>query len=128
MKIRFTKKRLHNHLTFGIIWFVLGTIALVYAEGNVLFYGYIIIGILHFGTFLFENNQQYLTIKHGILTKNHLIAKRINLDEIKQIKKYSGAYTLITGSTQLKINTKLIEEKSLAKLNKLLEELNLEHQ
>ena len=52
--------------------------------------------------------------------------KKINLNEIKRIKKFAGEYILKTDSTELKINTDLIEEKSLSELNTVLENLNLE--
>uniref|UniRef100_UPI00404AE5D5 hypothetical protein n=1 Tax=Gelidibacter sp. TaxID=2018083 RepID=UPI00404AE5D5 len=126
MKIRFTKKRLKYYLIFGIIWLVFGTTAVIFNSENVFNYGYIIIGILYFGTYLFENNKHYLTIENGIISKNHLIPKKINLNEIKRIKKFAGDYILKTDSTELRINTELIEEKSLAELKTVLENLNLE--
>ena len=126
MKIRFTKKRLKHYLIFGMLWLVLGTTAVIFNSENVFNYGYLIIGILYLGTYLFENNNQYLTIENGTISKNHLISKKINLNEIKRIKKFAGDYILKTDSTELRINTELIEEKSLAELNNVLENLNLE--
>tara|TARA_R110002033_G_scaffold59871_1_gene109765 strand:+ start:56 stop:442 length:387 start_codon:yes stop_codon:yes gene_type:complete len=126
MKIRFTKKRLKHYLIFGILWLVLGTTAVIFNSDNIFNYGYLIIGILYLGTYLFENNKQYLTIENGIISKNHLIPKKINLNEVKRIKKFAGDYILKTDSTELRINTELIEEKSLAELNTVLENLNLE--
>ena len=125
MKIRFTKKRLKHYLIFGILWLVLGTTAVIFNSENVFNYGYLIIGILYFGTYLFENNKQYLTIDNGIISKNHLIPKKVNLNDIKQIKKFAGDYILKTDSTELRINTELIDKKSLAELNTVLENLNL---
>jgi hypothetical protein len=126
MKIRFTKKRLKHYLIFGILWLVLGTTAVIFNSENVFNYGYLIIGILYFGTYLFENNKQYLTIDNGIISKNHLIPKKVNLNDIKQIKKFAGDYILKTDSTELRINTELIDKKSLAELNTVLENLNLD--
>ena len=126
MKIRFTKKRLKHYLIFGILWLVLGTTAVIFNSDNIFNYGYLIIGILYLGTYLFENNKQYLTIENGIISKNHLIPKKINLNEIKRIKKFAGDYILKTDSTELRINTELIEKKSLTELDTVLENLNLE--
>lgn len=126
MKIRYKKKRLKHYLIFGIIWLALGTIAVIF-NSNIFFnYGYLIIGILYFGTYLFENNTQYLTIENGTISKNHLIPKKINLEEIKRIKRFAGDYVLKTDSTELRINTELIEEKSLTELDTVLGNLNLE--
>jgi hypothetical protein len=113
-------------LIFGIIWLVFGTTAVIINSENVFNYGYIIMGILYLGTYLFENNKHYLTIENGTISKNHLIPKKINLNEIKRVKKFAGDYILKTDSTELRINTELIEEKSLAELNTVLENLNLE--
>ena len=71
--------------------------------------------------------NQYLTIENGIIRKNGLYGfrKKINLNEINWIKKFAGDYTLKTETKELKINTELIEEKSLAELNSVLGKLNL---
>lgn len=126
MKIRFKRKRLNYYLIFGMIWLILGTAAVVLDSHNIFSYGYIIIGILFFGTYLFENSKQYLTIENGTISKNHLIPKTVNLNEIEGVKKFAGEYTLKTHKTELKINTELIEENSLTKLDAVLENLNLE--
>ncbi|MFD0837375.1 hypothetical protein ACFQ0I_16470 [Mariniflexile aquimaris] len=126
MKIRFTKKRLKYYLIFGILWLVLGTTAIIFDSNNIFNYGYLIMGILFLGTYLFENNKQYLTIENGVISKNNLIPKKINLNEIKRINKFAGDYILKTDSSELKINTEFIEKKSLAELNTVLEKLNLE--
>ena len=55
----------------------------------------------------------------------HLFEK-INLNEIRRINKFAGDYILKTDSTELRINTELIEEKSLEELHTLLDNLNLE--
>ena len=125
MKIRFTKKRLKHYKIYGILWSVLGITAIIFNPDNIFNYGYLIIGILHFGTYFFENNKQYLTIENGIISKNHLIPKKIKLNEINRIKKFAGEYLLETDSTELRINTELIEEKSLTALNTVLQNLNL---
>lgn len=83
-------------------------------------------GILYVGTYFFENKKQYLTIENGIISKNHLLPKKINLNEIKQIKKFAEDYILKTDSTELRINTELIEENSLTELNTLLDNLYVE--
>ena len=126
MKIRFTKKRLKHYLIFGILWLVFGITAVIFDSENVFNYVHLIIGILYFGTYLFENNKQYLIIENGIISKNHLIPKKINLNEIRRINKFGGDYILKTDSTELRINTELIEEKSLEELHTLLDNLNLE--
>lgn len=82
MKIRYTKKRLNHYLIFGILWLVLGTIALVYNADNIFNYGYLIIGTLYLGTCAFQNKYQYLLIENGIIAKNRIVPTRIRLDAI----------------------------------------------
>ena len=117
---------MNYNLIFGILWLVLGTTAIIINSDNIFNYGYLLIAILHVGTYLFENKKQYLTIENGIISKNHLIPKKINLNEIKRIKKFAGDYLLKTDSTELRIKTELIDEKSLTELKTMLENLNLE--
>ncbi|WP_235841756.1 hypothetical protein [Confluentibacter sediminis] len=126
MKIRYTKKRLRYYLIFGILWMVLGSSAIIFESGNVFNYGYLLMGILYLGTYLFENRKQYLTIENGVISKNLLVSKKINLNEITRIKKFAGDYVLKTDLTELKINTGLIDKTSLSDLNAVLDNLNLE--
>jgi hypothetical protein len=126
MKILFKKKRLKKNLIFGILWLVLGTIAVIYNSDNLFNFGYLFIGILYVGTYLFENEKHYLTIENGMISQNHLIPKKMNLNDIKRIKKFDGDYILETDLTELRIKTELIEENSLVELNNVLENLNIE--
>ena len=83
-------------------------------------------GFLYFGTYIFENKKQYLTIENGTISRNGLITKKINLTDIIIIKKFAGDYILKTDKTDFKINTQIIEKESLIDLNNELEKLNLE--
>lgn len=76
MKIRFKKKRLKLSLIFEILFFILGTIAVISDSNNIFNYGYLIIGILYIGTYFFENNKQYLTIENGIISKKSLNSEK----------------------------------------------------
>ncbi len=51
--------------------------------------------------------------------------KKINVNEINRIEKYAGDYIIRTLEKELKINTGLIEEKSLEEFNEILKKLNL---
>ena len=76
--------------------------------------------------YYYEKKKQYLTIKDGILTKNTLIPKNINLNEISRIKKFAGDYKLRTNKTEFIIDTQIIDANSLTELNAELEKLNVE--
>ena len=128
MKIRFKKKRLKVNIVLGIIWIALGTLTIV-TDDEIRWtnYGYLVIGILYVGHYLYDLKNQYLTIENGTIRKNGLYGywKKINLNEINWIKKFAGDYTLVTEQNELKINTELIDENSLTELNRILAELNL---
>ena len=47
------------------------------------------------------------------------------MNEINRIEKYAGDYIIRTLEKELKINTGLIEEKSLEEFNEILKKLNL---
>lgn len=125
MKIRYKRKRLKYYLIFGIAWLVFGIAAVTFNPDTIFNIGFLILGILYLGTYFFENSKQYLTIENGSISKNQLIPKKINLNDIKLIKKFAGDYTLKTDSTEMRINTNLIENTSLDDLETVLENLNL---
>lgn len=83
------------------------------------------VGIFMLGYYYFEFKKQYLTIKSGQLIKNTLIPKKIDLDQVRSIREFSGDYTLKTDKGELVINTQIIEPKSLANLKTELKKLNV---
>jgi hypothetical protein len=128
MKIRFKKKRLYINLILGLVWTGLGVFSLVEDESlRWTDYGYLIVGILYLGHYLYDLNNQYLTIENGSIRKNVLygFGKKINVNEINRIEKYAGDYIIRTLEKELKINTGLIEGKSLEEFNEILKKLNL---
>ncbi|TYB75846.1 hypothetical protein [Bizionia myxarmorum] len=128
MKIRFKKKTLYVKLMLGIIWTGLGVFLILEDDASKWFdYGYLVLGIAYLGIYSFDLTYQYLTIENGTIRKNglHGFGKKIKLNDINWIKKYAGEYTLISATKQLKINTEILDEKSLQDLNSVLEKLNL---
>lgn len=81
--------------------------------------------VYYVGRYFYQLKNKYLTIENGEIYKNTLFTKKMNLTDIKQIKKCAGYYTLKTEKTELTIHADIIEEKSLANLNLVLDELNL---
>lgn len=126
MKIKYTKKRLNTNLILGIIWAVFGFVSLIY-DGLIrwLDFGYIFIAILYLGQYIYEYKQQYLTIENGVICKNSFFSKKIELNKIIRIKKFTEDYILKTENQELTINTEIVNKKSLSELNRILSELNL---
>ena len=128
MKIRFKKNRLYINLILGLVWTGLGVFSLLEDESlRWTDYGYLVAGILYLGHYLYDLNNQYLTIENGSIRKNVLygFGKKINVNEINRIEKYAGDYIIRTLEKELKINTGLIEEKSFEEFNEILKKLNL---
>ena len=125
MKIRYPKRRLKYNLIFGSLFSIFGITAFIIDPDNFVNFGYLIIGLLYLGLYLFENSKQYLTIENGIITKHNLRPKSLELDEIIHIKNFAGDYVLKTKQDELTINKSFVEKNSLFELEKVLEGLNL---
>ena len=82
--------------------------------------------IVYFGIYSYEYRNQYLTIENGTMKVNTLFGRKINMNEIERIKKFSGEYILKTDKKELTINTQIIDPNSLTNLNAELEKLNVE--
>lgn len=127
MKIRYKKQQLNFNLIFGIIWLTYFLIQLIFdKEIHWIDYGWILISLAYFGIYFYQKKYKYVSIENGILTVNGPFGKKLNLTEIKRIKKFAGDYIIKTDKKGLTINTQIIEPISLAELNTELEKLNVE--
>ena len=127
MKIAFKQRHLNASLIFGLIWsvwFFVGVFGK--EEPNWTDYGWIFISLMYLGIYFYQKNYKYLTIENGIINVNGPFGKKLNLTEIKRIKKFAGDYILKTDKSELTINTQIIDPKSLTELNTELEKLNVE--
>lgn len=109
---------------FWLIWFFIGVFGK--EEPNWTDYGWIVISLMYLGMYFYQKNYNYLTIENGIINVNGPFGKKLNLTEIKRIKKFAGDYILKTDNKELTINTQIIDPNLLAELNAVLEKLNVE--
>ena len=127
MRIVYKKRHMNINLIFGLIWLIYFFIlSLTDDEKNWNDYGWLIISLAYLSTYFYQRQNKYLTIENGILRVNWPFGKRVNLSEIKRIKKFAGDYILKTDKKELTINTQIIEPNSLAELDAELEKLNVE--
>ena len=95
MKIKFKKKILYTNLLIGIFWTGLG-IFILKEDHNLRWsdYGFMVVGLLYIGHYLYDLTNQYLTIENGSIRKNGLYGfrKRIDLNEISLVEKIGGFY------------------------------------
>lgn len=127
MRIEYKKRHLKINLILGIVWLIFGLLG-VFTKENTYWtdYGYLAISLLYLILYFYQKQNKYLTIENGIININGLFGKKMNLNEIKQIRKFAGDYILKTGEKELTINTQIIDPNSLAELNAELEKLKVE--
>lgn len=127
MKIQYKKRQLNFNLIFGIIWLAYFFVKLIFDEElHWIDYGWVLISLTYFGSYFYQKKYRYVSIENGILTINGPFGKKMNLTEIKRIKKFAGDYIIETDKKELTINTQLIEPNSLAELNAELEKLHVD--
>ena len=127
MKIGYKKRHLNINLILGIIWLVwFFVFEFNKEEMNWTDYGWLVISIAYLSIYFYQKKYKYVSIENGILTVNGPIGKKLNLTEIKRIKKFAGDYILKTDKKELTINTQIIDPNSLAELNAVLGKLNVE--
>lgn len=125
MIIYYKKKRLNYQLYFGIGFLAIGIILVPLNNFSLIYFSWIIFGLLQLAVWYYEKKHQYLSIDKNNLTKNSIFPKSVKLNEIETIVKLEKSYILETKSKKIKINKDIIEEESFYKLNKVLEEIEL---
>ncbi|NGX85048.1 hypothetical protein G3A46_12035 [Aequorivita sp. KMM 9714] len=127
MRIGYKKRHMNINLIFGLVWLVWFFIGILTKdEPNWTDYGWIVISAMYLIGYFYQRQNKYLTIENGIIKINSPFGKKLNLNEIKRIKKFAGDYILKTERKELTINTQIIDPNSLAELNAELEKLNVE--
>ena len=126
MKIEYKKKYLNTNLIYALLFIItLLPISACSSEN-----WHIIIGILTPTSFIlkyfYQKQNKYLTIENGTIKINNILGKTIRLNELQVIEKYAGDYILKARKKNLKIDTTIIESKSLSDLDSELKKLNVE--
>jgi hypothetical protein len=127
MKIEYKKKNSKSKFISGLMWLANGMYQTVQNENtNFSNYFWISLSRLYLILFYYQKKEKYLTIENGVIKKNWPFGRKMNLNEIKEIRHFSGEYTLTFEMQDMKINIDLIDEKSLSKLKTELNKLNVE--
>jgi len=129
MKVRFKKRRQNTNLIFGIFWFVLGILYLVFTDNNTFWIGYVhlVSGALFMIQNFYDSRHQYLHIENGVIQKNifYGFSNKINLDEVYEINGTKSNYILKSEARKLSIDPSLIDQQSLIKLLHILRQVDL---
>ena len=127
MKISYKKKQMNINLIFGLIWFAWFFINILTKEKTSwLDYGWIVISVIYLSLYFYQRQYKYLSIENGFIMENRPFGKKINLNDIKQIKNFAGDYIIKSEKDELTINTQIIDPNSLTELRKELDKLNIE--
>lgn len=126
MKISYKKKHLNINLILGLVWLVWFFVGVFVNEApNWTDYGWLLISLMYLGLYVYQKHYTYLSIENGIININGPFGKKLNLNDIKQIKKFAGDYILKTDQKELTINTLIIDPNSLSKLDAELKKANV---
>ena len=97
MKLRYKKGRLIFYKFMLLFWLLLAISNLLFNEvAGWSYYILSAISISYVVAYSYNLINQYITIQDEILKENHFFGKKINLNEIKSIKKFAGDYILKT--------------------------------
>lgn len=125
-KIKYKPKHLKINLLFGIFWLILWALKTFTTEKQSwINWGFLSVAILYLATYFYFKRFQYLTIKDRKIKVNQPFGKQIILDEITEIKKFSGDLILKTSNKELTIHTRIVDPASLKILEETLEKLKL---
>jgi hypothetical protein len=126
MRIKYKKRQLNVNLVFGVLWLAFGLLSLFTKENTSWTdYGYLVISVMYFALYYYQRQQGYLMIENGVMRINGSFGKKIELTDIKEIKKFAGDYIIKTDKKELGINTQLMDPKSLVALDEELAKLNV---
>lgn len=121
MKIRYKKGRSRFFLILCFLWAVILLVNVFNVETlDWTFWTYIILPVVFISIYTFEYLNQYLTIEDGMIYRNSLFPKKMELTKIKRYRKSAGDYILETEKNKLRIDPTIIDSESLKILNQVL--------
>ena len=128
MIIRYPKKQVKSDLIVGSLYLLTGILGIIFGS-NIFIYGFTALGIFYLGSGFYKLKYQYLQIEDQILTCFVPGSKKkIDLEQITQIKKFADEITFLTPHEKLKISTNLIAREDLPAFENFLASLELEPQ
>jgi len=136
MIIKYSEEKLKLNYRIGKYFIILGAILIIVFNLSFKYFnsfqfdttglGLISAGFLSLTIYYYQKKKQYLSIENGILKKNTLFPKSINLRDVIVFKRSAGDYILKTKEKRVTIDTQLIDSDSLVELISELKKFNLE--
>ncbi|WP_324719267.1 hypothetical protein [Salinimicrobium sp. HB62] len=125
MTVKYRKTLIWKELILGSLFFISGIYFALSGPYNFLRYGFIVVGLLHLITGIYQLKVPYLKFNNGSLIRGGLISKSISLSEVERIRKFAGDYTLYASDKKLKINSELVCKTQRKELNEFLSSLDI---
>lgn len=125
MIIAYKRNEIFTNLFFAVFWLVVGTLNIWLVDRLVIGLVWVLLSLLYFIIYTNQVKNQYLTIEEGMIRQNWPWGKKIKLEDIHSITNQGGKYKLKSGLKEMNIRLKLIDGKSLSKLNSELIKLNV---
>ena len=127
MKIPYKKERDIINLIGSILFGICAVYEFTKDSPNDIYYLTLFCSISFFLYFIFNKKIYFLNIKNGIIKKGLIFKKEIHLTDVNRIIILDKKYILKTISgSELEIDTKIVESKSLNKLIAILKKLDVE--
>ena len=89
-------------------------------------FGYLVISVLYLGLYFYQRENQYLILENGYIKYNRPFGSKLDLSEVKAIRKFAGDYILKSDNKDFTIDTQLIDPESLVNLNTELNKLEVD--
>ncbi len=125
--IRYKSKFIKVNLIFGILWLLIGIVAIaVNPTGTFFEFGFIILSIGYFTMYFLKKYKHYGIIEEREITMNGLLSKKILTHDIIEIKEFAGDVIFKTSAKEIAFDTNFIEEESLLELKKVARDLMVE--
>lgn len=120
---KYSKKQLRYSLLFGILWLFIFVFYTLFRSKSYFGYAYLGVGIIFLATYFYKKTVHYAVLKNGVLIKRGLFPKQIKLDEVTDIRYYSGRYTFMTNASEMTINTMIIDNEAITALKKITSQI-----
>lgn len=125
MIFKYRKKHLIVGFIIGALYTIAGILGIFFSSG--VHYLFTAVGLWYVGSTFYKLKFQYLKLEDGILTCFVPGAKkRLDLEEVTRIIKFTDEITFLTPHEKLKISTRLIAKEDLPALKDVLASLDLE--
>lgn len=116
-------------LFLGVTWFAMFCVASLFEEPvSWMGFGWLTLAAIYFLLYGLQVTKQFGKLQQDKLFLHHerLKPKEIDLKEVNEVRYFAGDYIFKTDRDQVRINTELIEEASIQKLEDIISAYDLQ--